>query len=125
MKPKKHGVALQIKPYKRGGPRCAATTVPQVCTRFEAFAELCYCEILLLEDKNLNFFSFYFQSAFYIEWSSPSIGTIHRDGSLSESKGDFAIKLQMLIEADSKTGYIATVKRAVDGEERLYIHVTI
>lgn len=58
------------------------------------------------------------QSVFYVEWDSPSIGTIHRDGSRSESKGDFAIKLETLIEADSKTGYMATVKRAVDSEER-------
>ena len=58
------------------------------------------------------------KSAFYVEWASPSVGTIHRDGSYSGSKGDFAINLESLIEADSKTGYMATIKRAVDSEER-------
>ena len=38
--------------------------------------------------------------------------------SFSESKGDFAIKLEMLVEADAKTGYMATVKCSVDKEER-------
>ena len=35
-----------------------------------------------------------------------------RDGQRSESKGDFAIE---------KTGYLTTVKRAIDCEER-YVH---
>ena len=56
--------------------------------------------------------------SFYIDWDAPSVGVINRDGSFSESKGDFAIKLQTLVEADAKTGYISTVKRAVDKEER-------
>ena len=46
------------------------------------------------------------------------MGTLGRDGIRSESKGDLAIKLDVLIEADSKTGFMATVKRAIDGEER-------
>ena len=47
------------------------------------------------------------------------MGTIAgKDGQWSESKGDFAIKLDALIEADEKTGYLATVKRAIDCEER-------
>ena len=58
------------------------------------------------------------QSSFYIDWDAPSVGTINRDGSFSESKGDFAIKLEMLVEADAKTGYMATVKCSVDKEER-------
>ena len=56
----------------------------------------------------------------WFKWGSPSVGTVLRDVR-SESKGDFAIKLETLIEADTKTGYMATVKRAVDGEER-YVH---
>ena len=58
------------------------------------------------------------QSSFYVDWDEPSIGTVLRDGKHSESKGDFAIKLEMLIEADAKTGLMATVKRNVDKEER-------
>ena len=51
------------------------------------------------------------------------MGTIHgRDGQRSESKGDFAIKLDALIEANEKTGYLATVKRAIDCEERYIYH---
>ena len=51
------------------------------------------------------------------------MGIIHgRDGQRSESKGDFAIKLDALIEANEKTGYLATVKRAIDCEERYVYH---
>ena len=46
------------------------------------------------------------------------MGALGRDGTHSESKGDFGIRLDVLIEADSKTGFIATVKRAIGGEER-------
>ncbi len=53
-----------------------------------------------------------------MDWVCPSIGVLNRDGNKSDSKGDFAIKLEMLIEAGSKTGYMATVKRAIDGAER-------
>ena len=45
------------------------------------------------------------------------MGSVSKDGSHSE-KGDFAIKLQSLIEAGAKTGYMAKVKRAVDCQER-------
>ncbi len=41
-----------------------------------------------------------------------------RDERRSESKGDFALTLNMLIEAGPKTGYVAPVKRAIDGLER-------
>lgn len=58
------------------------------------------------------------QSSFYVDWEAASVGTCGRDGVRSESKGDFAIRLDALIEADSKTGFMATVKRAIDGEER-------
>ena len=56
-----------------------------------------------------------FPVRFYVEWGSASV---YKDGSHSESKGDFAIKLETLIEAESKTGYLATVNRDIDGEER-------
>lgn len=53
-----------------------------------------------------------------MDWDCPVVGTLSRDGTKSESKGDFAIKLDMLIEAGAKTGYVATVKRAIDGVDR-------
>lgn len=40
---------------------------------------------------------------FYIDWDSASIGTILKDGSKSHSKGDFAIKLTAMVEAQSHT----------------------
>lgn len=59
----------------------------------------------------------FLQAPIYVDWDSPTIGVHLRDGSKS-SKGDFAIKLDMLIEAGKKTGYVATVKRAIDCVER-------
>ena len=53
-----------------------------------------------------------------MNWEHPSIGINLRDGSQSSSKGDFAIKLDSLIEAGRKTGYLATVRRAIDCVER-------
>lgn len=58
------------------------------------------------------------QSSFYVDWDDPSVGLVTRDGKKSESKGDFAIRLDMLIEAGTKTGYVATVKRAIDRMQR-------
>lgn len=56
-----------------------------------------------------------------MDWDSPTIGVVNlRDGSKS-GKGDFAIKLDMLIEAGKKTGYVATVKRAIDCMERYIV----
>ena len=46
------------------------------------------------------------------------MGIVGKDGAHSESKGDFAIKLEALIEAGSKTGYLATIKQAIDEEQR-------
>ena len=61
------------------------------------------------------------------------MGVLQRDGSKSEAKGDFAIRLDMMVEAGSNTGYVATVKRAIDLHERLdltklyglvFVHIT-
>ncbi len=57
------------------------------------------------------------QASFCIDWESPSVKCIARDGKKSLNKGDFAIKLDMLVEAQAKTGYFATVKRAIDKRE--------
>ncbi len=43
---------------------------------------------------------------------------VQKDGSLSDSKGDFAMKLTSLVEAGGNTGYMAVVKRSIDGSER-------
>lgn len=61
---------------------------------------------------------FVVQANFYVDWMSPSIGCVGKDGKRSPSKSDFAIKLDMMIEAQSNTGYVATVKRAIDREQR-------
>ena len=45
------------------------------------------------------------------------VGSILPDGSHSE-KGNYTIKLECLIEAGVKTGYMVTVKRVVDSQER-------
>lgn len=58
------------------------------------------------------------QTSFYVNWDHPSVGLVARDRKRSAGKGDFAMKLDMLIEAGSKTGYLATVKRAIDGMQR-------
>lgn len=59
-----------------------------------------------------------FQSTFFVEWNPPTIGIIGKDRKKSSSKGDFAIQLDSLVEAGSKTGYRAWVKRAIDSEKR-------
>ena len=46
---------------------------------------------------------------------------VSKDGKKGPGKSDFAIKLDMLIEAKQNTGYLATVKRAIDGEQRYII----
>ena len=58
------------------------------------------------------------QEPFYVTWDDPAIGTTLRGGGRSSTKGDFAIKLDKLVEAGKKTGYICTVKRAIDCVER-------
>ena len=50
------------------------------------------------------------QASFYVNWERASVGVVNRDGTTSDSKGDFAIKLDMLIEAGAKTGYLAKEK---------------
>jgi hypothetical protein len=59
---------------------------------------------------------FYLQAAFFVDWDKPCVS---KDGTKrSTPKSDFAIKLDMFIEAHSKTGYVATVKRAIDCVQR-------
>ncbi len=58
------------------------------------------------------------QSGFVVDWDPPSIRILDRSGKTSRSKGDFAIKLDQLVEAGAQTGYMAWVKRAIDFEER-------
>ena len=53
-----------------------------------------------------------------MDWSPPCIGVLNKDGSRSDQKGDFAIRLDTLVQADANTGYLATVKRGVDERER-------
>ena len=69
----------------------------------------------------VNWHCAFHTQAFYVDWDFPSVGIVGHDGHRSESKGDFAIRLDALIEANEKTGYLATVKRAIDDEER-YVH---
>ena len=52
-----------------------------------------------------------------IDWENPSISTVHADGSFSK-KGDFAIKISAMVEAQDNTGFIAVVKRAIDNKKR-------
>ena len=53
-----------------------------------------------------------------MDWSPPCIGVLNKDGSRSDQKGDFAIRLETLVQVDANTGYLATVKRGVDESER-------
>lgn len=55
---------------------------------------------------------------FHVDWEECAIRTVNTHGSKSESKGDFAIKVTTLVEAGSNTGYLCTVKRHIDKEER-------
>ena len=61
---------------------------------------------------------YFLQLQFYIDWSPPCIGIVNRDGSKSDQKGDFDIRLDTLVQANAYTGYLATVKRAIDESER-------
>ena len=58
------------------------------------------------------------QGHFYVDWDPPAIGMIRKDGLKSEAKGDFAISLEAMVEAGANTGYLARVKRAVDGKTK-------
>lgn len=44
------------------------------------------------------------------------MGTYSKSGARSGHKGDFAIQLEGLVEAGPNTGFLAKVKRAVDGK---------
>ena len=43
---------------------------------------------------------------------------MNKGGKQSEPKGDFAISLEALVEAEAHTGYLARVKRAVNGKTK-------
>lgn len=55
--------------------------------------------------------------SFYVDFDPPSVGIIYKNGSKSETRGDFSIELVSLVEADANTGYLANVTRAVDGKK--------
>ena len=46
------------------------------------------------------------------------IGFFRKNGLKSEAMGDFAVSLEAMVEAESNTGYLAQVKRAVDGKTK-------
>ena len=52
--------------------------------------------------------------SFYVDNDPPAIGTVYKNGTRSEPRGDFSIELQSLVEAAGNIGYLATVTRAVD-----------
>ena len=72
----------------------------------------CSVVIIVYTNRLISIFTF------VIDWDNPSIKCDEKGG-LSVSKGDFAIRLEMLIEAKAKTGCLATVKRAIDHKEWL------
>ena len=53
-----------------------------------------------------------------MDWDPPAVGTVTKNGVKSEPKGDFAISLEALVEAGINTGFLAMVKRAVDGKTK-------
>ena len=61
----------------------------------------------------------YVQACFYVDWVLCETGIVRKDGTKSDAKGDFAITLTAMIEAGANTGFLADVKRAIDGERRL------
>ena len=51
-------------------------------------------------------------------WDEPAIHLQQNDGCLSNKKSDFAIKLSAMVEAGENTGFLANVKRAIDGQQK-------
>ena len=58
------------------------------------------------------------QCGFAVEWDPPAIKVVSKDGTKSEAKGDFAIELYKLVEAETQTGYLTWVALAIDCEKR-------
>lgn len=58
---------------------------------------------------------------FAMMWDDPAIHLQQNDGSLSIKKSDFALKLSAMVEAGDNTGFLANVKRAIDGQQK-YVH---
>lgn len=65
---------------------------------------------------------------FFTDWEKGVSGVVKPNG-VRKNKNSFAMKLVALVEADSQTGYLASVKREFDKEERfendLSIHAFI
>ena len=72
--------------------------------------------ITLLVVHNVILLYYSLQTSFYIDWEPPAVGILHKNGTRSESKGDFAISLEVLVEAGTNTGYLVKVKRGIDGK---------
>lgn len=53
-----------------------------------------------------------------VDWEQCGVFLRHSDGSYSSRKCDFAIKLISLVEAGESTGYLADVKRCIDGKRK-------
>ena len=53
-----------------------------------------------------------------VDWDKCGVFLRHSDGSYSSPKCDFAIQLVALVEARENTGYLAEVKRSIDGERK-------
>lgn len=60
---------------------------------------------------------------FVINWEDASIGIVK--GDTQEQKADFAIALEVMVEAGGYTGYIAEVKRSFDGGNRSVLALLI
>ena len=56
--------------------------------------------------QSFTFMSDCLQSGFAVEWDHPAIRVVYKDGTKSEPRGDFAIKLYKLVEAGTQTGYL-------------------
>ena len=56
--------------------------------------------------------------SFVMMWDEPAIHLQQNDGCLSNKKSDFAIKLSAMVEAGENTGFLANVKRAIDGQQK-------
>jgi len=53
-----------------------------------------------------------------MDWDDPALYIQQNDGSRSLKKADFAIRLSAMVEAEDNTGFLAIVKRAIDGREK-------
>ena len=57
-------------------------------------------------------------TSFVVDWDQCGVFLRHNDGTYSSKKCDFAIQLVSLVEACENTGYLADVKRSIDGKRK-------